>query len=187
MATRSMILAGLFAALIAISSQFSLLLPLSPVPHTLQVIFVMLAGVLLGGRWGFTSVAVWVLLGAFGLPVFAQGRAGLIELVGPTGGFKVGFMVCAYCVGWLAERTENSFVKTAGIMFGGLVIVYLLGVLGLMGHFIYFQHKMLTWKVAVSLAVIPFLPYDIIKTLLAAYIGVRVRRALTRNGLVGGR
>jgi len=147
----------------------------------------MLAGALLGGRWGFTSVLVWVLLGVFGLPVFAQGRAGIFELVGPTGGFKVGFMACAFLVGWLTERTENSFAKTAVIMFVSLMIIYIMGLLGLMGHFAYFQHKILTLKVAVSLAVIPFLPYDIIKTLLAAYVGVKVRRALNRNEIAGRR
>ena len=82
MATRSMILAGLFAALIAISSQFSIFI--GPVPHTLQIIFVLLAGLVLGDRWGLAAVGVWVALGLLGLPVFAQGRAGLGG-VGPAG------------------------------------------------------------------------------------------------------
>lgn len=182
MSTRQMILAGLFAALIAISSQVAI--SLGPVPHTLQVFFVMLAGLVLGSRWGFASVAVWVLLGVFGLPVFAQGKAGIVELVGPTGGFKVGFMLCAYIVGWLTERAGASIVKTASFMFAGLAVVYLVGLAGFMASFAYFLHKPMTWDKATAFAVLPFLPYDVVKTLFAAFIGVKVRRALIRAGFI---
>jgi biotin transport system substrate-specific component len=184
-AVRYMVLAGLFAALIAISSQVAL--PLGPVPHTLQVFFVMLAGMVLGGRWGFTSVAVWVLLGLFGLPVFAQGKAGLPVLVGPTGGFLIGFMLCAFLVGWLTERAGVSAVKTVGIMLLGLAVAYLFGLAGFMASFAYFLHKPMTWSQALTLAVVPFLPFDFIKTLMAAYLGLKVRRALDRAGFIQNR
>ncbi|MDR3560011.1 MAG: biotin transporter BioY [Negativicutes bacterium] len=185
MTVRCMVLAGLFAALIAISSQFAI--PLGPVPHTLQVFFVMLAGLVLGGRWGATSVAVWVLLGLFGLPVFAQGNFGPSVLVGPTGGFLAGFMLCAFCVGWLTERVGVSLAKTSGIMLVGLLIVYVVGLAGFMASFTYFLHKPLTIKEALTLAVVPFLPFDVIKSLMAAYIGVKVRRALGRAGFIPSR
>ncbi|MDR3589736.1 MAG: biotin transporter BioY [Negativicutes bacterium] len=185
MAVRSMVLAGLFAALIAISSQVAI--PIGPVPHTLQVFFVLLAGMVLGGRWGFTSVTVWVLLGLFGLPVFSQGKAGLPVLVGPTGGFLIGFMLCALLVGWLTERTEVSLVKTVWIMLLGLAVVYVVGLAGFMASFAYFLQKPMTWSQALTLAVVPFLPFDFIKMLMAAYVGVKVRRALERAGFVQNR
>ncbi len=185
MAIRYMVLAGLFAALIAISSQVAI--PIGPVPHTLQVFFVMLAGLVLGGRWGFTSVAVWVLLGLFGLPVFAQGKAGLPVLVGPTGGFLVGFMLCAFVVGWLTEQARVSVVKTICSMLLGLAVVYIFGLAGFMASFAYFLQKPMSWSQAMTLAVVPFLPFDFIKTLMAAYIGVKVRRALDRAGYIQNR
>lgn len=182
MPIRNMILAGLFAALIAISSQVSITLPPNPVPHTLQVLFVLLAAIVLGGRWGFTSVLVWVLLGVFGLPVFTQGKAGAAVLLGPTGGFLVGFILCAFLVGWLTERASAGFGKTFAIMLLGLAVAYAIGLAGFMASFALFLHKPMTWGQAVTFTVVPFLPFDIVKTLAAAYIGVRLRRALARAG-----
>lgn len=177
-----MILAGLFAALIAISSQVSITLPPNPVPHTLQVLFVLLAAVVLGGRWGFTSVLVWVLLGVFGLPVFTQGKAGAAVLLGPTGGFLVGFIICAYLVGWLTERSSAGFGKTFAIMLLGVAVAYAVGLAGFMASFALFLHKPMTWGQAVTFTVVPFLPFDIVKTLAAAYVGVRLRRAMAKAG-----
>lgn len=182
MPIRNMILAGLFAALIAVSSQFSITLPLSPVPHTLQTPLTLLAAVVLGGRWGFTSVLVWVLLGVFGLPVFTQGKAGAAVLLGPTGGFLVGFILSAYVVGWLTERAEADFVKMFAFMLVGVGVIFSVGAAGFMASFTFFLHKPMTWGQTVTLAVAPFLPFDIVKTLIAAYIGVRLRRALARAG-----
>ncbi len=187
MPIRNMILAGLFASMLAISSQVSLLLPLSPVPHTLQIMFILLAGAVLGCRWGGTSAVVWVLLGVFGLPVFHQGKAGAVHLLGPTGGFLIGFILCAFLVGRLTERSDNTLVKTALIMYGGLAVVYLVGLVGFMASFAFFLHKPMTWGQATTLAVLPFLPYDIVKTFIAAYIGVRVKKALIRAGYIADR
>lgn len=180
MALRSMLLAGVFAALIAIGSQ--VYVPIGPVPHTLQVFFVMLTGVVLGGRWGFTSVAVWILLGVFGLPVFTQGKAGIAVLAGPTGGFLIGFLASAFIVGWLTERYPATFARTAAFMVLGMVVVYGLGFAGFMASFTYFLHKPMTVNTAMALAVLPFLPFDILKALAAAYIGVKVRRGLSAAG-----
>ena len=180
MSTRKMALTGLFASLLAVSSQIAI--PLGPVPHTLQIFFVLLSGLLLGSRWGGTSVGVWIALGAFGLPVFAQGKAGVAVLAGPTGGFLIGFMVCAFMVGKLTEGTDYGFFRTALIMLVGLGTVYLIGLFGFMLSFQYFLHKPMTVDKAATLAVVPFLPFDIIKTIMAAYIGTKVRRAVERAG-----
>lgn len=181
MSIRSMVLTSLFAALLAVSSQ--IYFPIGPVPHTLQVFFVMLAGTVLGSRWGAASIGIWILLGVFGLPVFTQGKAGLATLLGPTGGFLVGFLLCAFFVGWLIERYGVSY-RVAGIaMLLGLAVIYSVGLAGFMISFQYFLHKPMSWDKAWFLAVAPFLPFDLVKTLLAAYIGIRVRRALRQAGL----
>lgn len=175
-----MVLTGLFAGLLAVSSQIAL--PLGPVPHTLQTFFVMLAGFLLGSRWGFASVAVWIILGLFGLPVFAQGKAGIAVIAGPTGGFLLGFLLCAFLVGWLTERNEAGLVKTGAVMVSGLLVIYIVGLIGFMLNFEYFLHKPMSLEKAVTLSVIPFFPFDVVKTLMAAYIGRRAKSALKRAG-----
>lgn len=181
MSTRNMILAGLFAALMALSSQ--IFIPIGPVPHTLQMFFVLLSGVILGSKLGLVSIAVWIALGAFGLPVFAQGKAGIAVLAGPTGGFLFGFMAAAFLVGWLTERSKLTVGRTAIYMLTGLMAAYVIGLAGFMLSFKYFLHKPMTLQTAFTVAVVPFLPFDIVKTLMASYIGTRVRLALERAGL----
>lgn len=182
---RSMIMTGLFAAFIAISSQFYI--PIGPVPHTLQIFFVLLAGVVLGARWGLTSVLVWIALGVFGLPVFAQGKAGLAVLAGPTGGFLLGFALCAWLVGWFTERGKPGVMPMLGIMLLGLAVVYALGLAGFMASFALYLQKPMSVDKAFALSVLPFLPFDILKTAGAAYIGARVRQALDKAGYAPGR
>jgi len=181
MSLQRMILASLFAALLAISSQFSVLIFL--VPHTLQIFFVLLAGLVLGAKDGAVSVALWVLLGCFGLPVFAQGKAGLGVLLGPTGGFLIGFIVCAYFVGYVTESKPLNLLRTLVAMLTGLFLVYVLGLAGFLLIFQFVLHKPMTVGQALPITVAPFLPFDIVKSITAAYIGVKVRRALLRAGL----
>ena len=181
MSLQSMILVSLFAALLAVSSQFSLLIFL--VPHTLQIFFVLLAGLVLGAKDGAISVALWVLLGGFGLPVFAQGKAGFGALLGPTGGFLIGFILCAYFVGYFTENRPLNLRRTLVAMLVGLILVYVVGLCGFLVVFQFVLHKPMTVGQALPITVLPFLPFDIVKSIIAAYIGVKVRRALLRAGL----
>lgn len=183
MSAKHMVLTSLFTALIAISSQLYIPLPLSGVPHTLQILFVLLAGLLLGARWGACSVLLWILLGIFGLPVYAQGKAGAAVLFGPTGGFLLGFAICAYFVGNFAWK-ENAYKKVLFTMLIGLGIVYSVGLIGFMTNYHFFLHKDIKLEAAVGLTILPFLPFDIIKACLAAWLGLKVRKALLRAGIV---
>jgi biotin transport system substrate-specific component len=96
-----MIYAAMFGAATAMGAY--IMIPLPPVPITLQTLFVVLAGALLGGRLGALSQVVYLLLGIIGLPVFHGGKGGLGILLGPTGGYLVGFIAAAYVVGKLIE------------------------------------------------------------------------------------
>ena len=110
---KKMAFASLFAALIAVGAYIKIPIPFSPVPITLQVFFIFLAGAMLGARWGTLSVIVYLLLGIVGLPVFSGGASGLGVLLGPTGGYLIGFVVAAFLVGTLCEKkgTSNFFIK----------------------------------------------------------------------------
>lgn len=182
MNTRDMALTSLFAALLAGTAQLAI--PVGPVPVAFQILFVLLAGVVLGRKLGPASIVVWVLLGVFGLPVFAQGKAGAAVLIGPTGGYIVGYFVCTYIVGYAAEHFELTYKNMGIAMFAGLATIYGIGLLGFMLSFQYVLHKAMPLDKAISLAVVPFLPFDVLKAMLAVYCGVRVRRALFKAGLL---
>jgi len=162
---RKMALASLFAALIAVGAYLKIPIPFSPVPITLQVFFVFLAGAMLGARWGTLSVIVYLLLGIIGLPVYSGGTSGLGMLLGPTGGYLVSFAIAALLIGTLADKkgTENMLLN-ASFMLAGLFIIYLLGT-----SYLAFAAN-ITFENALKLGVLPFLPADLLKLALASFI-----------------
>jgi biotin transport system substrate-specific component len=87
---------------LAISSQIAV--PMFPVPITMQTFVVTMIGALYGWRLGFITVAAWLVEGAVGMPVFANGGGGVAHLLGPTGGYLLSFPIAAALVGWLVER-----------------------------------------------------------------------------------
>ena len=103
-----MVYSSMMATLMAVGAYIAI--PVGPVPIVLQNLFVMLAALLLGGRWGFISVCVYLLAGAVGLPVFAGGTGGLGKFVGPTGGYLIGFAIAAYLIGTISERGQGRVV-----------------------------------------------------------------------------
>ncbi len=99
--------------LIALSARIAVPVPFSPAPITGQTLAVLLVGALLGSRRGALSVLAYLAEGAMGLPVFAGGGAGILWLLGPTGGYLFGFIAAAFVTGWLAERGwDRRFVTT---------------------------------------------------------------------------
>ena len=125
-AIRRLVFAAMMAALIAVGAHLSI--PIGPVPIVLQNLFVLVSGLLLGRRWASISVAVYLLAGACGLPVFASGTGGVGRLIGPTGGYLVGFLAAAYLVGLFAEKARGRLsLEVTGMVIGSLA-VYALGV-----------------------------------------------------------
>ncbi|MBQ9060740.1 MAG: biotin transporter BioY, partial [Firmicutes bacterium] len=167
--TSYMALCGLFAALMAICSFISIPLGFTPVPVNLATLGVFLAGGLLGKKYGTISIAVYVLLGAVGVPVFAGFRGGVGVLAGPTGGYIIGYIAAAFLVGLLVELLAPKAGRSAGrsagreilacilAMIAGLLACYLLGTL----WFMVSTHTGV-WASLVS-CVFPFLPGDALK------------------------
>jgi biotin transport system substrate-specific component len=117
-----------FAFLIAIGAQIQI--PHQPVPFTLQTLFVLLAGAMLGPRNGFLSMSLYLGLGLAGLPVFSAGGLGLAKLLGPTGGYLLSFPIAAFLIGWMVGESKN-IVRIAASMVVGLLVIFTIGTLQL--------------------------------------------------------
>lgn len=116
------------SALIGLAAQIAVPLPFSPVPVTGQTLAVLLVAASLGSRLGAASVALYVVEGLVGLPVFAGGTFGVARLAGPTGGYLLGFIAAAALVGALAERGWDRRVRTCALaMLVGEVVIYAVG------------------------------------------------------------
>ncbi len=116
------------AQVVALLAQIAFPLPFSPVPITGQTFGVVLIGALLGSRLGAAALAVYILEGLAGLPVFAAGRSGLATLAGPTGGYLFGFVAAAWVTGWLAEHGwDRRFVSSLAAMALGTAVIFLVG------------------------------------------------------------
>lgn len=164
---KKMVYAALMAALTAAGAYIAI--PIGPVPIVLQNLFVMLAGLLLGGRWGLISIGVYLLSGAVGLPVFAGGTGGIGKFVGPTGGYLLGFAAAAYLVGILSEFGHGRIVVDVLAMVAGTLTIYLFGVAWL---------KVVTGmelSKAVSVGMLPFLIGDTVKIAAAIPIARALR------------
>ena len=123
--TKNMVLCAMFVTLIAAGAFIKI--PIPVVPFTLQYLFTMLAGLLLGGKLGCISVCVYILLGLAGLPVFAQG-GGIGYIFQPSFGYIIGFAAGAYVTGILANGKGNpGYPRLLAANFIGLGIVYLFG------------------------------------------------------------
>ena len=164
---KRMVYAALMAALTAAGAYIAI--PVGPVPIVLQNLFIMLAGLLLGGRWGLISVAVYLLAGAVGLPVFAGGTGGIGKFVGPTGGYLLGFAAAAYLIGIISESGRGRVAIDVIAMVAGTLIIYAFGVSWL---------KVVTgmsFSKALTVGMLPFLIGDAIKIAAAIPIARALR------------
>jgi biotin transport system substrate-specific component len=167
-----MVYAAMFGALTAIGS--FIVIPLQPLPMTLQTLFTGLAGVLLGGYTGALSQIIYVLLGIIGLPVFAGGKAGLGTLLGPSGGYLIGFIVGAYIIGKIVEaRREPGLAWIVLALVVGNLVIYTLGTLqlSLVTHFSLLK--------SLLVGVVPFLIGDLLKLMAAAWLALKLRKNVT--------
>ena len=164
---RMTVYASLLAALTAAGAYLAI--PIGPVPIVLQNLFILLAGLLLGSRWGSASVAVYLLAGACGLPVFAGGMGGIGRIVGPTGGYLIGYLPAVFVIGLISEKGGQQIVFDVIAMICGSLIIYILGVSWL---------KMvtgMTFSTALATGMYPFLLGDALKIAAAVPIAKALR------------
>ena len=179
MRLRLLVQGALFVAVTAACSLISIPNPLVAVPFTLQVLAVCLCGLVLPPRWAFTVQAVYLALGAAGAPVFAGGTGGPGILVSVSGGFLWGYPFAAA----LASIVAGPRGGYARLLLGGVVAIAVIYAFGFAGMVV-FGHLPADFKVLAGLGL--FLPWDLLKAVLAASLALRLRRAMPAAAL-GGR
>ncbi len=169
------------AALITVCSWISI--PLGPVPFTLQTLAILAVLLTLGGRRGTIAIVVYLALGAIGVPVFAGFKGGPAALLGPTGGFLVGFIAAAL-IFWLLEKLVFARLMSTPakrLVFGlvnSLIFELVLYVVGVIWFMTVYAAKTgpIGLGAVMSMCVIPFIIPDIVKMIAAAVIGSRAYR-----------
>lgn len=171
-----LIVDALFAVIIAILAQIAI--PIGPIPFTGQTFAVGLAATILGARNSTISVSVYILLGAFGIPVFQGMTAGLGIILGVTGGFIIGFIGNAFLTGFLLDKFgyTNPNAIIANIL--GAFVTLLFGMFWLQ------ISAGMSLSAAFFAGVLPFIIPGIIKAILAGFIGLKIRRQLIKSKLL---
>jgi len=159
---KRLFLALLVAVVTGIAAQIRIPLGFTPVPITGQVFTVLLCGVILGNIYGGLSMILYMAIGFAGVPWFSGAASGLP--IGPTTGYIIGFVPAAFFIGLVTQRYKqtHSFLFLLGLMTVAISIIYICGA----AHFALFMKTNL--KTTVYMAVLPFLPIDLIKALFAA-------------------
>jgi biotin transport system substrate-specific component len=173
-----------FLALMVISANSFFYLPFTPVPITTQTFTLMLAVVVLKRKWAFFTQLGYIFMGICGLPVFAGGKGGIAVLMGPTGGYILGFAIAAYFLGNMLERKNtikisrdidsNIYLFISCII--SLVFIYLSGYIVLLGNILLMapgQSMALLSKMVFDLGIRPFIIADITKIILLVLITKR--------------
>lgn len=186
MSTHKIAIAGLMTSLTCILGPISIAVPFSPVPISLGLFGILLTTTLLGSKSGLLSCALYLLLGLVGLPVFSGFTSGVGVLLGPTGGYLLGYLVVAACSDlfkpFLTTTPKPKF-KSAYLLQGtgmvcGLFFCYLFGSFWL-AHFMD-----ISFGNALLIGVLPYIPADLAKLSLAIWLGSLLRKRLTKANLL---
>ena len=186
---------ALMSAVLCVFAPFTIPIPVSPVPFSLATVAVYLAGALLGAKKGTACVIVYLLLGMMGIPVFSGVSGGVGVLLGPTGGYLVGYIPCVFVTGRLLERGWSFMQKkkcfgvegkaarswwrvvwNAFSMALGTILCYALGT----AWFLFVMDGTYTVMQALLVCVVPYVAFDMIKILAVAVIAVPIRKILRR-------
>lgn len=172
--TTYLMLCALFAALTAVFSAISIPLPFTPVPVNLATLAVFLSGAFLGYKYGTLSQLVYVLMGAVGIPVFHNFTGGLNLLVGPTGGYIIGYVAGAFVIGIIlhVSKKGQSTIVLAAAMVAGAITYFALGTAWFM---ISTKTGLMPSLVA---CVFPFIPGDLLKIAAACLCAKKIKPRL---------
>ncbi len=174
---KSMVLTAVCAAVLCVLGPLSI--PIGPVPVSLATFVICLMLYILGMKKSLAAVALYLLIGLAGLPVFSGFSGGPGKLLGPTGGYLIGYLLLALIGGWFVEKAGFGILLSVAGMILGTAVLYVLGTLWL-------AHAAgMSLKAALAAGVIPFIGVDLAKIVCAALLGPVLRKALARAGVTG--
>ena len=174
MKLREVILCGLFIALITVGTFVRI--PVGTDVYTLQFLFTLLAGLMLGARLGALAIGTYVLMGLVGIPVFASG-GGPAYVLQPTFGYLVGFILQGWVTGALVRHGVPTFRRALAACAAGMVVLYALGI----PYFYFISNYIIDapigfWVAVWYCGVLQVLP-DFLLCVAAAYVGIRLYKA----------
>lgn len=173
---QKLILCAFFSALTVTGAYITIPLPFSPVPLTLQSFFVLMSGAILGPVFGALSQILYILLGIMGLPVFAGFASGPFVLIGPTGGYLLGFVISSFLVGLVCKFSNKKNMLFYLIVFiFGTMVIYIFGIIGLM----FFMH--INFTRAFFVGVLPFVVGDFFKITAASFLIIKLRNKIFKS------
>ena len=172
--TKRMALIGVMTAVTCVLGPLSIPLPISPVPISFTNLAIYLSLYVLGMKAGTIRYLVYLLLGFAGLPVFSGFSGGVAKLAGPTGGYLVGFIFMAIVGGRVIDRFPGKYALHAVGLVIGTAICYVFGTVWLAGQL------GMTFVAGLGVGVMPYLPADAAKILLALLVGPKLRKEIQR-------
>lgn len=174
--TSALTLIGLMTAVTCILGPLSIAIPISPVPISFTNLAIYFSVIILGWKKGTISFLVYLLIGFAGVPVFSNFTAGPAKLLGPTGGYLIGFIFLALIAGFFVDRFPGKIHMYVTGMVLGTLVTYLLG-----SGWLAYQAGM-TFQAALLAGVIPYIPGDIAKIIIAAVLGTTVKKQVKKAG-----
>lgn len=176
--TTTLVLIGLMAAITCIMGPFSIPLPFNLVPISLTNLVIYFTMYILGMKKGTISYCIYLLIGLVGLPVFSAFTGGAGKLLGPTGGYLIGFIFLALISGFFIDKWGNNMWLCMTGMVLGTIVCYIFGTIWLA----YQAH--MNFETALWAGVIPFIPGDVIKMIMAMLLGPQIRNRLRKAGVI---
>lgn len=170
--TKDIILVALFTSLTAVGALIKI--PVGSVPITLQFFFIALSGILLGPRLGSLSQLIYVILGLVGIPLFTAG-GGLTYIFNPSFGYLIGFIIGPIIIGKVSYSSKKpSFIRMFLGCILGVLVIYMIGVPYMFMILRCVSHVDITFSKALVVGFLVFLPGDIAKSIVAAYLGRKI-------------
>ncbi len=176
LSTKQMALIGVMTAVTCILGPIAIPLPISPVPISFTNLAIYLTVYVLGMKAGTISYLVYLLVGFAGLPVFSGFTGGVGKLAGPTGGYLVGFIFMAAIAGWMIDHFQGKYMIHVLGMVIGTMVCYVFGTIWLAGQL------GISFTAGLGVGVIPYLPGDAAKIILAVLVGPKLRKEIRRIG-----
>lgn len=167
---REITMTGLMVSLLCISAYIAFPIPFTPIMITSQTIIINLIALTMSTKSGVLSIIVFYLIGVIGLPVFSGARSGIGILVGPSGGYFLGFLLAILVISLIKGKSLDLKKYIMLTVFIGMPIIYICGA-AWMGYY-----NGLTFIENIKVSVLPFIPGDVIKCVMASLIAIRVNK-----------